>query len=55
MFSTGLLIFLESSDYSSAIVDGEECCLVGEIVDHPVTNDANNDCSEPFEDTGKSQ
>lgn len=49
MFSTGLLIFLESSDYPGAIVDGEESCLVGEIVDHPVRDNAYDYGDQAFE------
>lgn len=49
MFGTGLLVFLESSDHSGAIVDGEECGLVWEIVDHPIGNDANDHGNQAFE------
>ena len=54
MFGTGLLIFLESSDHSGAIVDGEESCLVGEIVDHPVRDNANDYGDQAFENENPS-
>jgi hypothetical protein len=50
MFGTGLLVFLESSNYPGAIVDGEEFSLVREIVDHPVRNDTNDYGNQTFED-----
>lgn len=54
MFGTGLLIFLESSDYSGAVINREESCLVGEIVDHPVRNDANDYGDQAFENKNPS-
>jgi hypothetical protein len=50
MFGTGLLVFLESSDYSGAVVDGEECCFVREIVDHPVRYNTNDYGDQTLED-----
>jgi hypothetical protein len=50
VFGTGLLVFFKSSDDSGAIVDGEESRLVGEIVDHPVRNNANDHGNQAFED-----
>jgi len=50
VFGTGLLVFLESSDYSCAIFDGEESGLVREIVDHPVRDNAHNHGDNAFED-----
>lgn len=54
MLGTGLLIFLESSDHSGAIVDREESCLVREIVDHPVRNNANDYGDQAFENENPS-
>jgi hypothetical protein len=54
MLGTGLLIFFESSDHSGAIVDGEESSLVGEIVDHPVRYNTNDDGDQTFEDENPS-
>jgi hypothetical protein len=54
MFGTGLLVFLESSDYSGAVVDGEESCLVGEIVDHPVRDNADDYGDQAFENENPS-
>jgi hypothetical protein len=54
MFGTGLLIFLESSDYSGAIVDGKESCLVREIVNHPVRYNTNDHGDQTFEDENPS-
>jgi hypothetical protein len=54
MFGTGLLVFLESSDYSGAIVDGEKSSFVGEIVDHPVRYNTNDYGNQTFEDENPS-
>jgi hypothetical protein len=54
MFGTGLLVFFESSDYSGAIVGGEESGLVGEIVDHPVRYNADDYGDKTFEDENPS-
>jgi len=54
MFGTGLLIFLESSDDSGAVINREESCLVGEIVDHPVRNDAHDYGDQAFKNENPS-
>jgi len=54
VFGTGLLVFFESSDDSSAVINREESCLVGEIVDHPVRNNANDYSDQAFENENPS-
>jgi hypothetical protein len=54
MLGTSLLVFLESSDDSGAIVVREESCLLREIVDHPVRYDADNYGDKTFEDENPS-
>lgn len=54
MFGTGLLVFPESSDYSGAIINREESCLVGKIVNHPVRDDTHDHGNQTFEDENPS-
>lgn len=50
MLGTCLLVFFESSDHSGTIVDRQERGLVGEIMDHPVRNNADQSSYQAFED-----
>jgi hypothetical protein len=54
MLGTGLLVLLESSDNSGAIVVREESRFLGEIVDHPVRYNADDYSNQTFEDENPS-